>query len=127
MTVDMQALGQRAKAASRTLKQFDTQAKNDLLRAIADTIDACSETILEANAQDVAEGREAGLNAALLDRLSLAGRLQGVTDDMRRVVDLPDPVGEEFDQQMLPNGLRVRKRRVPIGVLGVIYEARPNV
>lgn len=127
MTVDMQALGQRAKAASRTLKQLDTQTKNALLRAIADTIDACSETILEANAQDVADGREAGLSAALLDRLSLAGRLQGVTDDMRRVAELPDPVGEEFDQQVLPNGLRVRKRRVPIGVLGVIYEARPNV
>src|SRR5690606_21437463 len=127
MTVDMQALGQRAKAASRTLKQLDTQTKNALLRAIADAIDACSDTILAANAQDVADGRAAGLSEALLDRLNLAGRLQGVTDDVRRVADLPEPVGEEFDHQVLPNGLRIRKRRVPIGVLGVIYESRPNV
>ncbi|NLE52605.1 MAG: glutamate-5-semialdehyde dehydrogenase [Chloroflexi bacterium] len=127
MTVDMQALGQRAKAASRTLKQLDTETKNALLLAVADAIDACSEAILEANAQDVADGRAAGLSEALLDRLNLAGRLESVTNDVRRVAELPDPVGEEFDQQVLPNGLRVRKRRVPIGVLGVIYEARPNV
>ncbi len=127
MAVDMQALGQRAKAASRTLKQLDTETKNALLLAVADAIDACSEAILEANAQDVADGRAAGLSEALLDRLNLAGRLESVTNDVRRVAELPDPVGEEFDQQVLPNGLRVRKRRVPIGVLGVIYEARPNV
>lgn len=127
MTVDMRALGQRAKAASRALKQLDTQTKNDILRAVADAITACSATILEANAADVADGRAAGLSEALLDRLNLAGRLESVTNDVRRVAELPDPVGEEFDPQVLPNGLRVRKRRVPIGVLGVIYEARPNV
>src|SRR5690554_2254883 len=112
MTVDMQALGQRAKAASRTLKQLDTETKNALLLAVADAIDACSEAILEANAQDVADGRAAGLSEALLDRLNLEGRLESVTNDVRRVAELPDPVGEEFDQQALPNGLRVRKRRV---------------
>lgn len=127
MTVDMQLLGRQAKAASRTLRQLDTAAKNTLLRAIADAIDARRPEILDANAADVADGRAAGLSEALLDRLNLAGRLEAVAQDVRRVADLPDPVGEEFDQQVLPNGLRVRKRRVPIGVLGVIYESRPNV
>lgn len=127
MTIDMQALGRQAKAASRTLRQLDTAAKNRLLLAIADNIDACAPEILDANAADVADGRAAGLSEALLDRLNLAGRLGAVAQDVRHVADLPDPVGEEFEQRVLPNGLRVRKRRVPIGVLGVIYEARPNV
>lgn len=127
MTVDMQALGWQAKAASRALRQLDTAAKNRLLLALADAIDARRPEILDANAADVAEGRDAGLSEALLDRLNLAGRLEAVAQDVRFVADLTDPVGEEFDQQVLPNGLRVRKRRVPIGVLGVIYESRPNV
>jgi len=127
MTIDMQALGRQAKAASRALRRLDTAAKNRLLLAIADAIDACAPEILDANAVDVAEGRAAGLSEALLDRLNLAGRLGAVAQDVRHVADLPDPVGEEFEQRVLPNGLRVRKRRVPIGVLGVIYESRPNV
>lgn len=125
--IDMQALGQRAKGASRTLRQLDTNAKNELLRAVADAIDRHSEAILAANAADLADGRAAGLSEALLDRLNLAGRLESIAADVRRVAELPDPVGQEFDQQVLPNGLKVRKRRVPIGVLGVIYESRPNV
>ncbi|MBN1564210.1 MAG: glutamate-5-semialdehyde dehydrogenase [Anaerolineae bacterium] len=126
-TVDMQALGQRAKTASSALRQFDTAAKNDALRAIADAIDANSAAILAANAADMEDGRAAGLTSALLDRLNLAKRLAGVTADVRRVAELPDPVGIEFEQQTLPNGLQIRKRRVPVGVLGVIYESRPNV
>lgn len=127
MTIDMQALGRQAKAASRTLRRLDTAAKNRLLLTIADAIDACAPEILDANAADVADGRAAGLSEALLDRLNLAGRLGAVAQDVRHVADLPDPVGEEFERRVLPNGLRVRKRRVPIGVLGVIYESRPNV
>jgi len=127
MTVDMQQLGRQAKAASKRLSQFDTAAKNKALHAIAGAIDANSAAILEANAADMEDGRAAGLTSALLDRLNLARRLDGVTSDARSVAELPDPVGEEFDAQTLPNGLKIRKRRTPIGVLGVIYESRPNV
>ncbi len=125
--IDMQALGRQARAAARRLRAFDTEAKNRVLCAIADALDARQDDILAANALDMEEGRTAGLTPALLDRLKLAGRLAGIAADVRSVADLPDPVGEEFDARVLPNGLRVRKRRVPIGVLGVIYEARPNV
>ncbi len=127
MTVDMQALGRRAKEAAVVLRRYESAAKNNALRAIADALEAHSADILEANAADVQDGRESGLSDALLDRLNLAGRLKGVIADVRRVAELPDPVGEEFDIRTLPNGLKVRRRRVPIGVLGVIYEARPNV
>ncbi len=127
MSIDMQALGRQAKAAALALRTVDTGAKNRALHALADAIDAHSAAILAANAADMDDGRAVGLTPALLDRLNLAGRLEGITADVRRVAELPDPVGEEFDIQMLPNGLKIRKRRVPVGVLGVIYEARPNV
>lgn len=127
MTIDMQQLGRQAKAASYVLRGFGTEAKNRLLNAMADALEANQEAILAANAQDMADGQRNGLRPALLDRLNLQGRLAGIAQDVRHVADLPDPVGHEFEQKTLPNGLRVRKRRVPIGVLGVIYEARPNV
>jgi glutamate-5-semialdehyde dehydrogenase len=85
------------------------------------------EAILAANRQDLDDGRAAGLSSAMLDRLSLVGRLEGIAADTRQVATLPDPVGEVFDEWQRPNGLKVSKRRTPIGVLGVIYEARPNV
>jgi glutamate-5-semialdehyde dehydrogenase len=127
MSIDMQALGRQAKGAALALRTIDTGAKNRALCALADAIDANREAILAANAADMDDGRAAGLTTALLDRLKLAGRLEGITADVRRVAELPDPVGEEFDIQTLPNGLKIRKRRVPVGVLGVIYESRPNV
>ncbi len=127
MDVDMQAIGRGARAAARFLHKVDTAAKNAALVAIADAIDDNQDAILAANAADLADGQAAGLSAALLDRLNLRGRLPGVAADVRRVAELPDPVGVEFDARTLPNGLQVRKRRVPIGVLGVIYESRPNV
>ncbi len=126
--VDLDTLGKQARAAARTLGAASTGQKNAALLAIADGLLAAHEAILAANRQDVEEGREAGLSDALIDRLTLTpGRLEGIAADVRSVADLPDPVGEEFDAQTLPNGLRVRKRRTPLGVLGVIYEARPNV
>lgn len=127
MTIDMQALGQQARAAARILRSQPTTAKNAALLAIADAIDSHQAAILAANAADVTAGQLAGLSPAMIDRLNLAGRLAGITADVRRVAELPDPVGVEFDAHTLPNGLQVRKRRVPIGVLGVIYESRPNV
>ncbi len=127
MTVDMQKLGQQAKQAEKQLREVDTARKNKALLAIADSLLDHKDEILSANAEDMEAGREAGLTSALLDRLNLAKRLDGVVADVRSVAELPDPVGIEFEHRVLPNGLDIRKRRVPIGVLGVIYESRPNV
>ena len=127
MSIDMQAMGRTASAAARALRTVDTATKNAALLAIANAIDANADAILQANAADITDAQAAGLTPAMIDRLDLNKRLGGVTADTRRVVELPDPVGIEFDSRTLPNGLRVKKRRVPIGVLGVIYESRPNV
>ena len=122
------SLGQRAKAASRLLARAATAQKNAALHAIADGLAREQAKILAANALDVADGEAAGLSPALLDRLMLdEQRLAGIAADTRSVAALPDPVGQEFDGRVLPNGLRIARRRTPLGVLGVIYEARPNV
>jgi glutamate-5-semialdehyde dehydrogenase len=98
------------------------------LTIIADLLTSRVKDILEANEKDVSAGKETGQSPALDDRLTLtSSRILGITDDLRNVAGLPDPVGELFDDKTLPNGLRVRKQRVPLGVLGAIYEARPNV
>jgi glutamate-5-semialdehyde dehydrogenase len=126
--IDLTALGQRAKTASRSLAAASTQQKNAALLAIAAALERDQAAILEANRADVEQGRGDGLTDALLDRLALnPARLAGIAADARGVADLPDPVGVEFDSQTLPNGLKIRKRHTPLGVLGVIYEARPNV
>jgi glutamate-5-semialdehyde dehydrogenase len=125
--LDLTLLGQRARTAARQLARATTEQKNAALYAIADALDANSERILAANRQDIEEGRANGLSAALLDRLSLEGRLTAITNDVRHVAKLPDPVGEVFEDSTLDNGLKISKRRTPIGVLGIIYEARPNV
>jgi glutamate-5-semialdehyde dehydrogenase len=125
--IDMVKMGQTGRSAARQLARATTEQKDAALHAIADALDASSERILAANAQDVAEGRVNGLDSALLDRLSLKGRLSGIAEDVRAVAALPDPVGEVYDAAVMPNGLRVHKRRTPLGVIGVIYEARPNV
>jgi glutamate-5-semialdehyde dehydrogenase len=126
--MDLNLLGKRAKAASRQLAAASRDVKDAALLAIADALAAHESAILAANAQDIADAQNNGLSAALIDRLTLnPARLAAIAADVRSVADLPDPVGNEFDAQILPNGLNVRKRRTPIGVLGVIYEARPNV
>ncbi|MBL8132015.1 MAG: glutamate-5-semialdehyde dehydrogenase [Anaerolineae bacterium] len=128
MPLDLQDLGRRAKAASVLLARATTDQKNRTLLAIADSLDACAESILAANRLDLENGRAAGLSAALLDRMSLeGGRLAAIAEDVRKVAALPDPVGAQFDARTLPNGLQASRRRTPIGVIGVIYEARPNV
>jgi glutamate-5-semialdehyde dehydrogenase len=120
-----------AKSACSTASQLaraSTDTKNAAILAIADELDAHQAEILAANERDLAAGREAGLTPALLDRLMLnPTRLGSIAADLRSVADLTDPVGERFDESTLPNGIRLRKQRVPLGVLGVIYEARPNV
>ncbi|NLE46457.1 MAG: glutamate-5-semialdehyde dehydrogenase [Chloroflexi bacterium] len=125
---ELDLVGRQARQAARTLRTSDTPTKNTALEAIAETVLDQQNDILEANARDLDEGQAAGLSAALLERLMLnEGRLADIADGVRSVVALRDPVGESFDGQTLPNGLRVVKRRVPIGVIGAIYESRPNV
>lgn len=127
-TTKLELLGQRARAASRVLSSVGTRKKNDALEAIATAIEKNTREILTENAADVDKARANGLNDALLDRLLLDEvRVAGLARDTRKIIDLPDPVGRDIESRILPNGLRLTKRRVPIGVLGVIYEARPNV
>jgi glutamate-5-semialdehyde dehydrogenase len=117
-----------AKRASRALAQLDTGAKDAALHAIADALIERTPEILAANARDLQAGREAGLSSALMDRLRLdEGRVAGMAAGVRQVAALPDPVGEVIGGGRLPNGLDLRKVRVPLGVVAVVYEARPNV
>ncbi|RBW47394.1 glutamate-5-semialdehyde dehydrogenase [Psychromonas sp. B3M02] len=126
--MSLQQLGQQAKDASYELAITDTTTKNAALEAIAIELEANVAEIVAANKKDIEAGKAAGLTDALLDRLLLdEPRLAGVISDLRSVIGLADPVGEEFDGKILENGLTLSKRRVPVGVLGVIYEARPNV
>jgi glutamate-5-semialdehyde dehydrogenase len=126
-TLDLIRMGQQAKAASRHLARLTTDHKNALLRDMADALQAHADAILQANRLDLEDGRQNGLSTALLDRLDLQRRLGRIADDVRKVADLPDPVGEVIEERTLENGLHVMRRRSPLGVLGVIYEARPNV
>jgi len=117
-----------AKAASKKLAYLATDIKNKALLSIADELIASEKSILAANRLDYAEGEKAGMGAAMLDRLLLTSeRIQAISSDVRSVAALPDPVGETFEMRTLPNGLQVSKRRVPLGVIGAIYESRPNV
>ncbi|HDI3225736.1 TPA: glutamate-5-semialdehyde dehydrogenase [Vibrio cholerae] len=121
-------LGKAAKAASFQLATASTAQKNQALAIMADQLEAQSASILAANAKDIALGREAGLSDAMLDRLLLnESRLQAIANDVRNVIKLNDPVGSEIDSRVLENGMSLARRRVPLGVVGVIYEARPNV
>ncbi|HYN97841.1 MAG TPA: glutamate-5-semialdehyde dehydrogenase [Pilimelia sp.] len=118
----------RAKAAATALATLTRAAKDAALQAMADALLARTPEILAANAADVEAGRGAGLSAALLDRLSLNdARVAGMADGLRQMAALPDPVGEVVRGSVLPNGLELRQVRVPFGVVGIIYEARPNV
>jgi glutamate-5-semialdehyde dehydrogenase len=120
--------GQAAKKAARMLATLDTATKNKALKIISETIMEREPLILEANDQDIDAGRANGLGEALLDRLLLTPtRLESIADDVKSIINLPDPVGEEFESRRMPNGIQVSKRRIPIGVIGVIYESRPNV
>jgi glutamate-5-semialdehyde dehydrogenase len=119
---------ERAKRASHQLATLDTATKNGALDAIARELEARAGEILEANADDLEDGRAAGLDDALIDRLALdEARVKAMADGVRDIVALPDPVGEELESRTLPNGLDLRKVRVPLGVVAIVYEARPNV
>ncbi|MBO0854546.1 MAG: glutamate-5-semialdehyde dehydrogenase, partial [Nocardia sp.] len=118
----------RARVASRALAQLTTAQKDTALHAAADGLLAAKDLVLAANAEDIAAAQTAGTAAALLDRLRLTeARVDGIAGGLRQVAGLPDPVGTVLRGSTLPNGLEVRQVRVPLGVLGMVYEARPNV
>jgi glutamate-5-semialdehyde dehydrogenase len=124
----MREVGQRARTAARRVARAEPGQKNAALFAIADEIDACQDDILAANAKDMKSARQKGLDAALLDRLELnAARIRLMADGVRQVAALPDPVGEISDLKMRPSGIQVGRMRVPLGVIAIIYESRPNV
>ncbi len=128
VTASVEEVCSAAKRAARELARIDTDRKDDALRAIARALRERSPEILAANSLDMAAGRQDGLSEALLDRLALdQARIESIAAAVEQIVALPDPVGESIEGRRLPNGLDVRKIRVPLGVVAVVYEARPNV
>jgi glutamate-5-semialdehyde dehydrogenase len=126
--VPIAVLGRRAKAASRVLATASSEVKDDALRSAADLLVARSADLLEANAHDVARASEAGTSPTVIDRLRLTeARIESMASGLRQVGALPDPVGEVLDGWVRPNGLRITRVRVPLGVVAIIYENRPNV
>lgn len=124
----MMTLGQRARSAAKEIAAADTGTKNAALNAIAHCIDTKRTLIVEANLQDLAKGKAKGLESALLDRLELTdARIDGMIEGLKQVAALPDPCGEVNDLKFMPSGIQVGKMRVPLGVIGIIYESRPNV
>ena len=124
----MTDIGKRARAAAADLARADTEAKNAALHEMAAAMRAARDEILAANAADIEKAREAGRPAAFIDRLMLdEQRLEGIAAGLEAIAALPDPVGAVMDEWERPNGLRIARVRVPIGVIGIIYEARPNV
>ena len=128
-TIDeLAVMGRAAKKAARQLARMPTQVKNQALLNIAEALEARQGELLIENEKDYKAARSSGLSESLLDRLQLTSdRIKGMVDSVRSVVALPDPVGENIDMKTLPNGLRAGRRRVPLGVIGSIYESRPNV
>jgi glutamate-5-semialdehyde dehydrogenase len=128
LAATMREIGRRARAAGRVLALAPTEAKNKALRAMAAAIRAGSADILAANAEDIAEAKADGTTAAFLDRLMLdAKRVEAMAAGVEVVAELPDPVGTIMDAWTRPNGMTIERVRVPLGVIGVIYESRPNV
>ena len=126
--LDMTQMGKRARAAAGILAQKSTAEKNDVLMAIADALEANKADILQANESDMALARENGIDPIWIrDRIALERRMDGIIADVRKVAELPDPVGKVLLETELENGLQLCKRRTPLGVLGAIYESRPNV
>jgi glutamate-5-semialdehyde dehydrogenase len=124
----MQTLGKQAREASRVLSRASTATKNHALLTIAREIREAADTLKEQNALDLAAGKEKGLDAALLDRLELTdSRIESMAEGLEQIANLADPVGEVSDMRYLPSGIQLGQMRVPLGVIGIIYESRPNV
>ncbi len=128
MMYDLNRLGKNAVQAKYELQKLNTESKNKALLAVADALVSESSRIIDQNAIDLKNGEEKGMHPGLLDRLRLdESRIKGMAEGLRQVAFLPDPVGEVLETMERPNGLIIEKRRVPIGVIGIIYESRPNV
>ncbi|MBU6488168.1 MAG: glutamate-5-semialdehyde dehydrogenase [Burkholderiales bacterium] len=124
----MTGIGRRARAASRAMARASTAAKNDALEAIAHAIEREQASLQEANARDVVKARQKGMDAAFVDRLTLSDKaLRTMIEGLRQVAALPDPIGEIDNLKYRPSGIQVGQMRVPLGVIGIIYESRPNV
>jgi glutamate-5-semialdehyde dehydrogenase len=124
----MQDLGAKARQASRVMAAASTEKKNRALLAMAEAIDTSRDALAKANAVDLEKGAANGLDAAMLDRLELTpARIDGMIEGLRQVAALPDPVGDVSDMRYMPSGIQLGKMRVPLGVIGIIYESRPNV
>src|SRR5947199_3945435 len=122
-TATLQEHALRARDVAPELATLSTTVKDAILLDLAARLTADMATVLAANDHDMGAAREAGMEPAMLDRLQLTEeRLAGIAADVRQVASLPDPIGEEFDVRTLPNGLRISRRRVPLGVIGVVYE-----
>jgi glutamate-5-semialdehyde dehydrogenase len=125
---EMIAMGERAVTASRELLSLNSRKKNTILQAMADELEQRQQEVFEANAKDMHEAEQAGLSGAMLDRLLLTeDRVMGMVKGLRTVAGLKDPIGSRISRWIRPNGLEILKRRVPIGVIAIIYESRPNV
>lgn len=121
-------IGIAASRAGRQLAKLKSAVKDRALSNVADALISQRSALISANNEDLDAGKRGGLSDSTLDRLLLdSSRLEGLAEDVRRIAGLPDPVGEDFDQKLLPNGISLSKRRTPLGVIGVIYESRPNV
>ena len=128
MEATIRTLAEKARAASLKIATLETAIKDTALKRLAELLSEHKDKILEANAKDLSEGEANGLSQALIDRLRFTPeRIEAMAEGVRQVISLPDPVGETIEESIRPNGLRLVKRRVPIGVIGIIYESRPNV
>ncbi len=125
---ELNVIGQKAKKAAGQLAHLNTEQKNRILSMVADLLEKNAGGILEANLLDLKQGEKMGLKGAIMDRLTLSReRISGIAEGMREIVQLDDPIGEIEEMKKRPNGLLIGKKRVPLGVVGVIYESRPNV
>lgn len=126
--IQLTELGKRAASAKYMVQRLTTEEKNVALAKVAQALVAHADTLIEANALDIKAGEEKGMHSGLLDRLRLnKERIEGMAEGLMQVTELPDPIGEVLESFVRPNGLLVEKRRVPMGVIGIIYESRPNV
>lgn len=124
----IEVLGKRAKEAAKELAALDTYKKNRALNFVADALEFCEEEILESNEMDLEQGRKNGMSKAMLDRLALTSeRIKNMAEGIRQIVQLEDPIGEVLSMKKKENGLMIGQKRVPLGVIGIIYESRPNV
>lgn len=126
-STNLKEMAKQAKALTALMASASLEQKNSALKALMGYLQEEQQGVLEANARDVALAEQSGLSPHLLERLSLENKLNGIIEELEKIIALPDPVGEIFEQQQLPNRLHLAKYRTPIGVLGIIYESRPNV